>query len=235
MKRLILSIAIILGLIIAAPTFAQVGQGLSGPHYTLNIIGVKNPKKVDMDLTARHTIFVPLDSSGDVGPVRIYYVAGDEFQVLDGNCWDADGCTIEVPSSDGLADPCYSVYAVGLGKPNGNAIVNAECAFSEDLVGGGTCTDALLLDTFTINRTNNNSNKPRRENITDIFRATGCLDLDDSGTCNTGDLQFSNVWVFNIPQLLEYFWDYTNNNLKLMQVRFYLSEDCGSIGTVPAP
>jgi hypothetical protein len=234
MKRRILSLAIIFGLTIAVPTFAQVGQGLSGPHYNLNIIGVPKDKTVpDMTGSNRHVIFVPLQSGGDVSrQVKIQYIAGDEFRVIDGNATDDNLAIIEVPSSDGLADPCYSVYAVGLGTPHGNAIVNAECAFSEPLVGGGTCTDALLLDTFSINRTNGGSNKPRRVDITDIFRATGCLDLDDSGTCNTGDLQFSNVWVFNIPQLLSYMWDYDNNGLKLMQVRFYLSEDCGSIGTV---
>jgi hypothetical protein len=33
------------------------------------------------------------------------------------------------------------------------------------------------------------------------------------GICDTGDLQFNNVWIFNIPQLEEYFWDYTNDKL----------------------
>jgi hypothetical protein len=55
--------------------------------------------------------------------------------------------------------------------------------------------------------------------------------VDGSGTCNTGDIQFSNIWVFNIPQLVEYFWDYDNNGLKLMQVRFYETTS-GSISTV---
>src|SRR6185436_17381100 len=60
MKRLILAIAIIAGVTFAVPTFAQVGQGLSGPHYNLNIIGVPKGKTVDMTDSSRHTIFVPL-------------------------------------------------------------------------------------------------------------------------------------------------------------------------------
>jgi hypothetical protein len=32
----------------AAPAFAQVGQGLSGPHYNLSVIGVAQAKNVDM-------------------------------------------------------------------------------------------------------------------------------------------------------------------------------------------
>jgi hypothetical protein len=148
-------------------------------------------------------------------------------QVLDGNCTDADGCTIEVPS-DPLGDLCYDVYATGLGKPNaGQVIVNASCTI-DGLI--GSCADALLLDTFTVDRP---KGKPRRQNISDVFRASGCVDLGGvEGVCDTGDLQFNNVWIFNIPQLLEYFWDYTNTGLRLMQVRFYPTT-CGSFTTVP--
>lgn len=221
MKRLILAIAIFTGLTLAVPTFAQVGQGLSGPHYNLNIIGVANPKTADMTDTSRHTLFVPLS-----GSVKISYVAGTEFQVLDGNCTDADGCTIEVPS-DPLGDLCYDVYATGLGKPNaGQVIVNASCTI-DGLI--GSCADALLLDTFTVDRP---KGKPRRQNISDVFRATGCIDVNATGFCDSGDLQFSNVWIFNIPQLLDYFWDYNNTGLRLMQVRFYQTT-CGSFTTVP--
>jgi hypothetical protein len=101
---------------------AQVGKGLSGPHYNLNIIGVPKGKNPDMTNTNGHTIFVPL-----TGTAKIYYVAGDEFQVLDRNGTDADGATVEVPSSPGDTTTCYNVYATALGKPFGNAIVNADC------------------------------------------------------------------------------------------------------------
>jgi hypothetical protein len=32
---------------------------------------------------------------------------------------------------------------------------------------------------------------------------------------------YTNEWIFDIPELLEYWWDYNNANLKLLQVRFY--------------
>jgi len=218
---------LIVGLTMSIPAFAQVGRGLSGPHYNLNIIGVPHDKTAPMDNPDRHTLFVPLQSGSDVSrQVKIFYVPGDDFAVIDGNCTDDNVCTIMVPSNPGFADPCYSVYAVGLGKPNGVAVVNATCAFDAPLAGGGTCTDALLLSNITLKRTNDGSNKPKRVDITDMFRATGCLDLDANGTC---DLQFTNVWIFNIPQLLDYFWDYDNNGLKLMQLRFYPSTDCGGM------
>src|SRR5262245_35265856 len=83
------------------PAAAQVGKGLSGPHYNLNIIGVPKGKTADMTNTNGHTIFVPL-----TGTVKIYYEAGDEFQVIDRNGMDADGATVEVPSSPGDTTVC---------------------------------------------------------------------------------------------------------------------------------
>jgi hypothetical protein len=58
--------------------------------------------------------------------------------------------------------------------------------------------------------------------------------MNGSLTCDQGDTQFNNVWIFNVPQFDSYFWDYTNTDLKLMQVRFYPVEGgCGTITTVP--
>src|SRR5262249_25055661 len=170
-----------------SPAAAQVGKGLNGPHYNLNIIGVPKGKNPDMTNTDGHTIFVPLD-----GTVRIYYVAGDQFQVLDRNGTDADGATVEVPSDPVGNSVCYNVYATALGKPNGNAVVNADCII-DGLV--GSCQDALQLSSFEVTR---DTGKPKRVNISDIFRASGCIDLNTSGTCDKGDLQFKNVWIFNI-------------------------------------
>ena len=201
---------------------AQVGKGLNGAHYNLNIIGVPKGKTADMTNTSGHTIFVPLE-----GTVKIYYVAGSQFQVLDRNGTDGDGATVEVPSDPGGTSVCYDVYATALGKPNGNALVQATCII-EGLI--GTCEDALQLSSFTVTRSKGN---PKPENISDIFRASGCVDSNASGSCDKGDTMFKNVWIFNVPQLTEYFWDYTNTDLKLMQVRFYPTVGgCGTIQTV---
>lgn len=238
MKRPSLFLAMIVLLALAMPGFAGVGQGLSGPHYNLNIIGVSRDKTVpDMQDSGRHTIFVPLTTEGTVPrDVKIYFKTGEVFQVLDGNATDDGRALIQVPYQycDDLGAGCtdllsYDVYAVGLGKPHGYAIVEAECAWDD--VTYGVCTETLLMNNFEIRRTNNNSNKPRVENITDVFRATGCLDVNQSGVCDTGDVEFADMWIFNIPQLAEYFWDYDNYGLKLMQVRFYPTTS-GSIQTV---
>ena len=226
MKRLSFYLTVVLGVVFTVPAFAQVGQGLNGPHYNLNFIGVPKDKTVpDMTDSNRHTIFVPLQSGGDVSrQVKIYYLPGTEFRVLDGNATNDNTATIEVPSSLS-GDLCYDVYAFALGKPTGNAVVQAECII-DDLL--GSCTDALLQNSFSVTRT---KGKPHRENISDVFRATGCVDVNGSTICDAGDLQFTNVWIFNVPQLEEYFWDFDNNGLRLMQTRFY-ETTCGSFTTV---
>lgn len=219
MKRTLWIAAAVLAIATLLPGFAlaQVGQGLSGPHYNLNIIGVSKDKKVDMTDSNRHTVFVPLDTSGRLdGNVKIYFVAGDEFQVLDGNATDQDGATIEVPHGD-PGTVCYDVFAVGLGKPGGSAHVDANVIFDE------TDHQALLsLDQVSFN-VNRNGKKPSRQNISNVFRVSGCIDLNDTGVCDAGDQYFNNEWVFNVDQLLSYWWDYDNQGLKLMQIRFY---DC---------
>jgi hypothetical protein len=98
-----------------------------------------------------------------------------------------------------------------------NAIVNATCIINKLL---GSCEDALLTSRFSVTRGKGQPN---------IFRATGCVDLNVSGTCDTCDIQFKNVWIFNVPQPVSYLWTY----LKLMQVRFYpVAGGCGTITTV---
>jgi hypothetical protein len=227
MKRLTFFLTVVLALTFVAPVFAQVGQGLSGPHYNLNFVGVPKNKTVpDMTGSDRHTVFVPLQSGGDVSrQVKIYYIPGDDFRVIDGNATDDNTAIIQVPSST-LSDTCYDVYAYALGKPYGNAVIQAECTIDGLL---GSCSDALLQNSFSVSRI---KGKPKQENISDVFRASGCVDLNTSGTCDTGDLQFTNVWIFNVPQLQEYFWDFDNNGLRLMQTRFY-ETTCGSFTTVP--
>jgi len=222
----VLSLAFVGGALVD-PAAAQVGKGLSGPHYNLNIIGVPKDKPVpSMTDSSRHTIFVPLDNDVVTRQVRVYFVAGTEFKVIDGNCTDDNQCTIMVPG-DPTNQVCYDVYAAALGKPHGNAVIQAQCIINDILT---SCTDALLQSSFSVDRL---KGPPKRENITDVFRASGCIDLNKNLVCDAGDVVFSNVWIFNLSQLAEYFWDYDNNGLKVMQVRFYVSQNCGSISTVP--
>jgi hypothetical protein len=243
-----LAAAAFVSALMATPASAQVGKGLSGPHWNLNIIGVPKDKSASMDQSGRHTVFVPLDSGEDVGrKVKIYYERNlddpNKFNVSDGNATDDDEATIQVPfefcvdEASGCTELLsFDVYAVGLGKPGGAAIVTVDCTYSDDVVNdGGTagleCEDTVLLGSIEIKRTNNGKNKPSRVDITNLFRVTGCLDQVEDGVCDAGDLKFKNLWIFNIQALQEYFWDYDNNGLKLLHIRFYATTS-GCIGTV---
>lgn len=242
MKRLSMCVGLVAALAMAMPAFAGVGSDIpdNGTHYNLNIIGVPKGKTADMTDSQRHTIFVPLNTEGTevLKGVKISYIRSEtgRFEVLDGNATDADGALIAVPYEfcGDLTAGCtdllsYNVYAVALGKPNGGAIVEAHCGYDVPVVSGdGTCESTLLQGSFDLTRT---KGQPKPVPITNIFRATGCLDLNASGTCDTGDLTFNNIWIFNIPNLEYYFWDYQNTGLKLMQVRFYPTTS-GSIGYV---
>jgi hypothetical protein len=232
MKRLSLCVGLVAALAMVIPAFAGVGSiPDNGIHYNLNIIGVPKGKTADMTDSQRHTIFVPLNTTGsvDMKGVKISYIRSEtgKFEVLDGNATDADGALIAVPYEfcDDLTAGCtdllsYNVYAVALGKPNGAAIVEAHCGYDAPVIGDdGTCESTLLQGGFDLTRS---KGQPKPVDITKVFRATGCLDLGgEAGVCDAGDLAFNNIWIFNIPNLLYYFWDYQNSGLKLMQVRFY--------------
>ena len=240
------AVALLASTFAAPPADAQVGKGLSGAHWNLIVVGVPKDKPIpSMDNGGRHTIFVPLDSGEDVTrKVKIYYERNlanpDKFNVSDGNATDDNQATIQVPyefCSDEAAGctelTSFDVYAVGLGKPNGDAIITVDCTYSKDVVdsAGTECEDTVHMGSIQIKRSHGNKNKPVRENITDLFRVTGCLDTDASGACDDGDVQFDDLWIFNVRELLEYYWDYDNNGLKVMQIRFYETTS-GCIGTV---
>ena len=228
---------------------SYLGNGFpSGKHYTLNIIGVPHDKEVPTMMDShRHTIFVPLSSGEDVDrQVKIKYITNpldNSFLVIDGNATDDNEAIIQVPFEycDDLTAGCedllsFMVFARGLGKPGPDtgAIVTAECEYELSVVDpdgteGLTCEDTLLLGEFEVTRPRK---KPITKDITDIFRATGCLDYaGEVGICDSGDLEFRNIWIFNIPYLEYYMWDYDNNGLKVMQVRFYETTS-GYIGWV---
>jgi len=235
MKKLMaIGLVVVLALALTlstAPVFAGIGNEIpdKGEHYNLNIIGVPHDKTATMKDSNRHTIFVPLGEDGVPKSVKIYvernYANPTEFRVSDGNACDEDGATILVPFED-YGTLSFNVYATALGKPGGHAKVDATVTFEEGTYG------ELLMETFTLKREGGNKNpgknngkhknEPHPLNISDIFRATGWIDVDESGDLDpTIDITFNNVWVFNVPTLLEYLWDYDNQGLKLMQVRFY--------------
>ncbi len=230
MRRVLCLITAIMGMLVfgVMPALAQVGKGLSGPHYELNIIGVPKNKTASLTESNRHTIFVPLATvsnvkiyvTGDADPATAGTQCGDHFEVLDGNATDGEA-TLLVPCELG-GTLSFEVYAIGLGTPGGSAGVEVLCTFQSTIIlspeTAALCGVNLGGFDFEVKR---EAGKPQRQNISSVFRASGCVDVNNSLTCDAGDTAFSNVWIFNIAELLSYYWDYDNNGLKLMKVRFY--------------
>jgi hypothetical protein len=66
------------------------------------------------------------------------------------------------------------------------------------------------------------SGKPQSVNINSLFYvdAALCTAVDEFGAC-TETTSYNDYWVFDIAELFDYWWDYDNNGLKNLQVRFY--------------
>lgn len=214
-------------------------------EYQFNIIGTKD-KNPPMTNNDGHRIFVKLNGTsniymtGDTDPTTDGLQCGNNFDVLDANGTDSNGATLLVPCDPLTAENlnpsvCFDVYATPLGTPKGSANVDVVCTFNDTCLGcnidQGSC-DTGNID-FSLAR---KSGKPVTQNITKFFRASGCIDTNGSGTCDAGDISFSNEWIFNIAALQDYYWAYDNTGNRITQIRFCDVEgvpgsDCGG-GTI---
>ena len=182
---------------------SETGNGApSGAHYTVNIIGVKNPKTSDMDGSSGRVIFVDLN-----GPSKISLTEGD-FAVLDANGTDQDGAKFQLPAPDEDCDgeTDYSVFARALGTPGGSATVT-NCATYDGQVICETDTDEIL----SVERS---AGRPRFTNVTKQLLYI-YVDITDDGINNP-----QRYPLFD-DRLEDYYWQYDNNGLKLLQLRFY--------------
>jgi hypothetical protein len=209
----------------------------NGAHYNLNLIGVPQcTKKTEKfgdcfngnagDIqTKGHTIFVPLvtdwienpcttdentwdyESEIEVGDVqkgvRILVADADQMQVIDRDATDGT-------AKFNLPYGSYAVYARALGKPGGCMDINTLICYDEvetDVFVPADCREDLtndpndqyvLVGHVDVDRS---SRKPKWQNVSnDLLNvATGASAAD----------------------YLDFFWQVTNNNLKLLQIRFY--------------
>jgi len=196
--------------VLAGVAAAQTGNGApSGSHYNLNIIGVSHDKNADPNTGSGHVIFVDLGSK-DGAAVRTKILLSQsaesgEFAVLDKNGTDGEA-SFSLPAPGG-----YTVWARALGTPGGKAKITT-CA-----------TDITLNDPGEICSTQNEvfvrgTGKSSFRNVTSAL-TTIILDpvADSAAVAACGGTQ---VNLFD-PCLLGFFWQYDNNGLKLLQIRFY--------------
>ena len=179
----------------AAP--ATTGNGApAGAHYNLNVIGV--PKDKTASISSGNRIFVPL-----VGNCKVALSMGD-FSVLDGNCTDGTAAfQLHNPDPSGTGTFTYSVWARPLGKPGGSSTATT-CATDPTTLEVLCSLNSLVSVRSTGKSTFVNASKDLLSII---------VYLNGSTTPTT-------VSLFD-SSLQDYFWNYDNNGLKNLQLRFY--------------
>jgi hypothetical protein len=207
MKKLIM-VAVIAAL--AASTFvgiafaqvAETGNGApSGAHYNLNLIGVLD-KSADMTGSNGHVIFVDLTGKTRIllaqGPAGIF-----DFQVLDANGTDGTArFQLPNPDPDNTGTTWYSVYARALGKPGGHGNITSGFV---DADGNEWFS---VYSYLPVRSTGKSSFTNVTKELLYVY-----VDMDLDGTVER-------VPLFD-DRGEDYFWDYDNQGLKLVQLRFY--------------
>ncbi len=216
---------------------AATGNGApSGSHYNLNIIGVPKDKTATMTTGDGHRIFVQLWGGEDAVSLngklsnqllkvnKIFLQpapAGESFQVLDANATDSSGALFQLPAD---VSATWTVWGRALGTPGGKANMTT-CATTAGLDGIlGTADDEVIcsMGTLSLDRT---KGKQTFTNVSgDLLFITIVVDPTTNASLATclGVTSTSTVAVSLFNGCLQnYFWNYDNQGLKLLQLRFY--------------
>jgi hypothetical protein len=189
---------------------AMTGNGApSGPHYNLNIIGVSHAKNPDMNGAGGSVIFVGLGTKNTTVTTKILLeqsASAGIFDVLDKNGTDGQASfSLPAPGS-------YTVWARALGTPGGQAKITT-CA--TDITGAPADGDicSTMNEVFV-----RGTGKSSFRNVTTALTTISLGPLGDAAAVSA--CGGTTVNLFD-PCLEGYFWQYDNNGLKLLQVRFY--------------
>lgn len=178
----------------------------SGPHYNLNIIG-KGDKTCGTNTGGGNRIFVPLSGSSKI------MLSQGSFDVLD-YCGLDGSASFQLPNPDptNSGTTTYSVYARALGKPKGSSTTTT-CA-----------TDPTTSETYCSVYSYVATRNTGKSTFTNVSKELlyVYVDLNADGALERYPL-FSEA-------LKDYYWQYDNNGLKVLQLRFYEVPT-----TVPAP
>jgi hypothetical protein len=203
-KLLSLALVLVLAAVIATPAFAiaQTGNGApNGAHYNLNVIGTKE-KNGDMT-GGGNVIFVKLWGAD----TRINLVRGTYFAVLDKDGTDGSA-TLQLmdPYPGTTTDAVYKIYIRALGKPGG--FMGMTAGFTDE-----NGVDWFSTESVNLTRTKGVAKfTDKTLELTTIY-----VDLTDDGIDNPVRMNlFDNA-------LYQYFWDYDNSGLKLLQMRIYVN------------
>ena len=191
---------------------AQTGNGApSGSHFNLNIIGVSHDKNPNMNGNGSGSvIFVDLGTrSGDAVTTKILLsqAADGVFEVLDKNGTDGEASfSLPVPGT-------YTVWARALGTPGGQSKIATCATFVDPITGVSTILCSTDNEVF-VRGTGKSSFRNVTSALTTITLVAGSPAELACGT--------PSVSLF-ATCLQDFLWQYDNNGLKLLQVRFYPS------------
>lgn len=253
MKKVLLTSLIVMmiaGATFANPDDIPHGAKLIGK---VNIIGVKNPKSDSMDDNGGGVIFVDMYGKNKIflaesGTDDAPGTDDDDFTVLDKNATDGDGALLAIPNPDldayiigekGEADTisAYSVFVRPLGKPSKEGELRyaniTTCAdLIDSTIGGllsGKETNLVEDNTYcSIEQvgeevTLRTKGKSTFTNVTaELLTIVLAVDILDAPGGSVIDTIYVRIPIFDDALENEY-WEYDNNGLKLLQVRFY---DC---------
>jgi hypothetical protein len=202
----VLAIAVLsLGLVGAG---AGTGNGApSGPHFNLNIHGVAGGQGFNGN--NQNDIFVPLQGKCQINLVQAPTI---DFQVLQPDCVNNPPASFELPApcaispTTGLCTSTttvYSVWARALGKPGGSSSTTT-CA-TDPTTGELVCSIGAFVSV--------QMRKSGKSSFSDVSP-----DLLFLTTCVNGKSVSTPIFSQNYQN---YFWQYDNQGLKLLQLRFY--------------
>lgn len=211
---------------------ALAGNGApKGTHYNLNLLGKDNCPGDDLTGSNRHTIMVLLNFSDqdadnilgdDPGNYvtldkrnKIFLAPGTDFQVTDGNACDRNGAGFTLPANVATA---WTIWVRELGKPGGTGDI-ALCGVSDS----GTAdpsddevvcsTDQVLLVRDT--------GKSTFRNVTRQLTTIDYQILVGYEADGTTPIYVQDSAILFDSDFYQYLWDYDNNGLRLVQLRFY--------------
>jgi len=260
-KNVVLLLGLVILALGTPAVLADTGNGApNGAHYNLNILGKDNCPGDDLKNTNRHTIMVKLNFT-DPTPTTTSTAAldktnkifltqtplnvtkfSDKFQVLDGNACDGDGALFMLPSnpfSCGLTiggtnstDPAcltvdtditfqeYLIFIRELGKPGAPNSSLTSCRLDTSVTPNETIcsTEGVILSRTT-----------GKSTFRDVTKELTTLCLN-TNTANGNDCDVR-VGIFDGTGF-QYFWDFDNNGLRNVQLRFYPCPDAGNGCTV---
>ena len=241
MKNKIFVFSIVLMLLIVgflAANAVKPGTNFNGPHFNLNLIGKSKEMPGDKDNPDRHTMFVPLDTTGfyidletpnnlgeeTLDGIKIEITQGPEFAMIDGDATDGYGAFELGPGK-------YNVYiAVKAKSPKYENPETTITGWVESFDNNGNLWYYIDVGTVTVSKAKNKWN-----DATDLFFVT--VSEDDFGFIIGDETEYIKnlgIWVFDYMAGLDawttgdydlsnlaYFWQFVNSGNKLIQVRFY--------------